>query len=142
MDSLYFIKSGGTVRTPLVEKKYDWWQREEQHYAASTTPRPTFIIRGPDFEWILWPTPSAAGTVYGEWTIEPEQLLNADDTPCWRPHYNELLKWGVIRMYATEFTKEGISENVLARAAQEFPVLWAAFERDYLPEPYGARSLF
>jgi hypothetical protein len=142
-DSFYFIKSDETTRTPVEFHSYDWWKQEEKSANASTASRPVALIQGPGVdEWILWPTPTAAGALYGEWLEKPHQLENAEDEPCWDSRYNPLLVWGVIRYYAAEFSKEGSAEKLISRANQEFPVLWDAFERDYLPKARGADALF
>ena len=144
LDSFYFIKTGETARTPLTYRTYEWWKHEEQYLdaASNTSPRPIELVDGPGEEWILWPTPTAAGAIYGDWSSEPEQLLAADDKPVWEPRYNDLLKWGALRMYASEFSGEGSGSKLLARFNARFPVLWNAFTRDYLPPTEGAPALF
>ena len=142
LSSLYFVASSGTSHYPLNVQSYDWWQLQQQIGSISTSNIPTTIIDGPGDEWILWPTPAAAGTVRGDWWVVPFSLINADDEPCWKEHYHAMLKWGVLALYAAEFAGEKSAPKLLARVKQMYPALITAFERDYSPKMRGPRPLF
>jgi len=131
--SFYFLKSGSTARYPLSVKSYDWWLAQEQVGISTTSSTPSILIDGPEDEWLLWPTPSTAGTVQGAWLIEVDTLENADDVPCWEAQYHFLIKWGVIELYAAEFAGEQSANKLLSRASRMLPPMMAAFKRKYLP---------
>ena len=139
--SAYFIKTGSTTRQPVCVQDYEWWVQQER-YTTNSSSTPQFLIKAPDNEWLLWPTPSSAGALYAEWFVEPFELLNADDEPCWNRRYNGILKWLVIRQYAKEFVKEGSSEKLMARAQQALPGLVEGLMRDYLPQHKGMATFF
>lgn len=143
LNSFYFVPSSNTsLHYPLTIQSYDWWQLQQQIGSISTSNIPTTLIKAPDDEWILWPTPLAAGTVQGDWWVIPFELINADDEPCWKEYYHPLLKWSVIMLYASEFGGEGSGPKLLARAQQMLPALMTAFYRDYHSAMRGAPSLF
>lgn len=141
-ESLYFVPTGQTIHYPLIMQPYDWWQYEERDGITSSAPVPTTLVNGPEDEWIVWPVPSVAGTVQGDWAIDPNELINSDDTPCWDKQYNPMLKWGVIQMYAAEFAGEKSAPKLQRRAERMLPRFRLAFEDEYLPIPKGPASLF
>lgn len=130
-ESLYYIPSGGSARIPVFQQPYSWWQQQERVNTVSSS-QPLNLIEGPVDEWIIWPIPTNAGVVYGEWWLKPQSLENADDEPCWDSYYHSLIKWNVLKLYAAEFAGEGSEAKLMARVNTMQPGLWAAFQRDYL----------
>ena len=131
-ESLYYTPAASTTRIPIIVQDYTWWQGQERTLTAASN-QPLNLVEGPMDEWIIWPEPTVAGTIYGEWWLKPQELEKADDTPCWDTHYHMLLKWAVLKMYAAEFIGEGSYDKLQARINNIWPSLWAAFGRDYLP---------
>lgn len=139
-DSLYYSPSGSTSRIPIIVQDYSWWTQQERTLTAGSN-QPLNLVEGPMDEWIVWPTPTVVGTIYGEWWLKPQELQEADDVPCWDDYYHLLLKWNVVKMYAYEFAGEGTAEKLLARVSAMQPSLWAAFLRDYLPNIESPRPI-
>lgn len=141
-DSFYYIQSGQTQHLPLIMRSYDWWQLQERDGVTSQSSTPDAMIEAPGDEWILWPTPIKAGAVYGDWQIDPCQLINADDRPPWDCQYNPMLVWGVISLYAAEFAGEGSAAKLQARARRMLPTFRNAFDDEYRLPVEGASTLF
>lgn len=141
-DSVYFMAASGTTHYPVCVEQYDWWQYQEKVGSTSTSTIPTTLIEGPNDEWILWPTPTATGTIKGDWWVDPFELVEADDVPCWDAQYYSLLKWGTLDLYASEFAGEGSAQKLRARIARMLPSLQLAFDRDYKQPVTGIRTLF
>lgn len=140
--SLYFQQTGQTQHLPMYVESYDWWQLQERDGVTANSPTPTTLIEAPGDEYIIWPTPTLAGGVYGDWQIDPHQLINADDQPCWDTQYNPLIKWGVLEMYAAEFAGEESAKKLIPRAKRMLPTLRNAFDDEYRLPVYGAPTLF
>lgn len=140
--ALYFVKTGTTARYPLITRPYEWWQYEQQYQTSSTSPVPTEIIEAPDDDWMLWPVPTAAGTITGDWWVNPSELVAADDEPCWDSQYHPILKWSTLFMYASEFAGENSAAKLLPRVQHQYAPMWDAFLRSYLDDPKAARTFF
>jgi len=141
--SLYAIKSGTTAKIPLTLLPYSWWLQQERS-GTTATGSPLHLIDAPGDKWIIWPSVNASWTVYADWWTEPDELVDADDEPCWDARYYPLLKWGALELYAAEFSGEkaaGSEGKLLARSARMLPPLKAAFIDDYLPTTRGAAPL-
>lgn len=141
--SLYIIQSGTTAKIPITLQSYDWWLQQERS-GTTATGSPLNLIDAPLDKWIVWPTPTTTWTLYADWWIEPGELIAADDEPIWDERYHSLLRWGVIELYAAEFSGEastGSTPKLLARAARMLPPLRAAFIHDYLPTSRGPDPL-
>jgi hypothetical protein len=142
IQSFYTIKSGQTSRIPITVLDYEEWVQMERRYHLPAS-NPLWLLRKPDFSWIVWPTPSDVWTIYGEWWLNPSKFDEADDEPVWDEEYHDILKWQALRLYAAEFStaNDGAELPLLKRVQQMLPPLESAFRRRYMPRVVPASAL-
>lgn len=134
-DSLYTTKEGSEARWPVFKMLYDHWQGMEQTQQQSTG-YPLNLVAAPLNQWIIWPTPTQAWMLNGNWQYKKAPLVAAADVPPWDEHYHELVVWAALLQL--ERSQE---ENKLPSASQRaFNSLWPGFLTEYLPQFRGARA--
>jgi len=130
--AFYTTKEGQTARIPITVLDYDIWVQQERVYHLPDS-NPLWLIRKPDFRWLVYPPPREIWSIYGEWWIQPERFSGADDEPLWDEDYHDILKWRALRMFAAEFSAEGAKTRLMERVAAMLPPLEQAFRLRYLP---------
>lgn len=134
-DSLYTTKEGSQARWPIFRMEYDHWQDMERAQIQSTG-SPLNLIMAPHDRWIVWPTPTQAWTLNGNWQYKKTPLIAAADEPPWDERYHELVVWSALLQL-----ERAQEENKLPSAAQRaFNSLWPGFLTEYLPQFRGARA--
>lgn len=139
-NSAYAIKSGSTGRTPVEVIDYSDWLQDERS-GASSTGAPLNLIRKPNENWLVDPTPSAVWTIYADWWLEPADFDEPNDEPLWDSTYHDILKWKALGLFAAEFGQEGAGKILLDRINQMLPPLERAFKRRYVPKVRGPEPL-
>lgn len=138
--SLYAIQAGTTGRIPVIFDEYDNW-KERKRAEDSSSGAPLWLVRSPNEDWIIYPTPTAVWTLYGDWWREPCEFQTASEEPIWAQQYHALLKWKVLALFASEFAEEGIGGILHRRILEMLPWLENTFERRYMPTIRGPDSL-
>lgn len=130
--SLYAVKQGSSVRTPIFLMSYSWWVQQERSMVA-TSGQPLHVFKTPNDGWLAWPTPNANYTVFGDWWGVGEDLAEATDEPVWDSRFHPLLKWEAVRMFAMENADaEGVPQ-LMPRVDAALPEMWTRFLKKYLP---------
>jgi len=130
--SFYTTRQGQTARIPITVLDYDFWLQQERVYHLPDS-NPLWLIRKPNFQWLVYPPPSAVWNIYGEWWLKPEGFDAPDDEPLWDEEYHDVLKWKALQLFAAEFSAEGAQQRLMARIGQMLPPLEKAFKRRYIP---------
>jgi len=140
--SFYAVKDGQTARIPQQVLDYDFWVQQERvrHFPESN---PLWLIRKPDFKWLVYPPPSAVWRIYGEWWLKPTRFCESDEEPRWDEEYHDVLKWKALQLFAAEFSMSNdAAENpLMKRIAMMLPPLEKAFHQRYLEPIKPARPL-
>lgn len=130
--SLFFRATGSTARIPVYLESYAWWTELQQALVVSAG-YPMYLVDAPDDSYLVWPTPTASGEIYGDYWVIGEDLSTASDEPIWNERYHDLLIWRALQKFSTEFAGEGAGQILEARIALSFPSRWNAFKREYYP---------
>jgi hypothetical protein len=97
--------------------------------SRSTSGRPTDFSIKPDKSIVLWPTPSAAYTVVGEYFKRAQELSANADEPLFPQEFHDILVWRAIVFYAAHEA----APEVYAHGKSEYNRLLRALRRDQLP---------
>lgn len=130
--SLYFVRTDSTVRSPVYLMPYSWWVGQERSM-AQTSGIPLHIINPPSGDWLVWPTPSVGGKLYGDWWVVGEDLVEEDDEPIWDARFHPLLKWEALKMFTMEYSDAEGAPQLMARVQEALPEMWQRFMKKYLP---------
>ena len=135
-DSLYLTQEDSVTRWPVYKMEYDVWQRQEQAEIPSEG-YPLYLVSAPSDRWLVWPTPSAAWTLNGNWQYKKSRLLVSSDEPPWDERYHDLIVWAAV-MQLERSTEE---RKLPSPAQRAYNSMWPGFLTEYLPKFRGAHAL-
>lgn len=101
-DSFFCVRPGTSSRWELRTLSYkDWRDQFKTVVLAEGTPQ--WIVRLPNEQFRIVPTPDDAYEIHADWIITLDELQSDYDEPLWDEENHDIVAWQALKYYISEF---------------------------------------